>query len=298
MNHHYKTKIAKIASTFEYEQIPVIEKEILHYEIMAFLQNEGFLDNLVFMGGTSLRLCYQSVRYSEDLDFVIKDGFNLEKMSKLADSMKNYFETVVGVGLHVNEPKSIKTNQRQNAKVVVDKWKFSFVTNSERRDLPRQKIKMEIADVPSYTCEIRPIKNNYQTFLGDYKNVSIQVESLEEVLADKIIAFNSTASNNIRYRDIWDIQWILGKDIPLNINFVQNKIKDYYIENFYDKMSGRLIDLKNIIMGESYCNQLNRFLDKKTAEVTVNNEQFNLQTYFVLKALFETVQSQLQSNIY
>ena len=49
---------------------PVIRKELLHYDILFCLGRSGMLDNLVFQGGTSLRLCYGSRRYSEDLDFV------------------------------------------------------------------------------------------------------------------------------------------------------------------------------------------------------------------------------------
>lgn len=37
---------------------PVIEKELLHYDILFSLDKEGLLDILTFQGGTSLRLCY------------------------------------------------------------------------------------------------------------------------------------------------------------------------------------------------------------------------------------------------
>jgi len=50
---------------------PVIEKELLHYDILFCLDKEGLLDQLTFQGGTSLRLCHGSPRFSEDLDFVI-----------------------------------------------------------------------------------------------------------------------------------------------------------------------------------------------------------------------------------
>lgn len=47
---------------------PVIEKEIVHYEIIRSLGRNGLLQDITFQGGTSLRLCYGSQRYSEDLD--------------------------------------------------------------------------------------------------------------------------------------------------------------------------------------------------------------------------------------
>ncbi len=49
---------------------PVIEKELIHYDIFFLLQQkELILTNMAFIGGTCLRLCYGSNRYSEDLDF-------------------------------------------------------------------------------------------------------------------------------------------------------------------------------------------------------------------------------------
>jgi len=35
---------------------PVVEKELLHYKIFQALDAEGLLKNLLFRGGTSLRL--------------------------------------------------------------------------------------------------------------------------------------------------------------------------------------------------------------------------------------------------
>lgn len=47
--------------------LPVVEKELLHYRILDAMMREGFFSSLVFQGGTSLRLCHGSPRYSEDL---------------------------------------------------------------------------------------------------------------------------------------------------------------------------------------------------------------------------------------
>lgn len=48
-----------INSNPEYTAItPVIEKEILHHDIMDVLVKEGVMQSLTFIGGTSLRMCY------------------------------------------------------------------------------------------------------------------------------------------------------------------------------------------------------------------------------------------------
>lgn len=38
----------------------VIEKEVLHHDIMDALIKNGAMQSLTFIGGTSLRLCYNS----------------------------------------------------------------------------------------------------------------------------------------------------------------------------------------------------------------------------------------------
>ena len=48
---------------------PVIEKELLHYEVLSALKESQVLDRTTFQGGTCLRLCYGGERFSEDLDF-------------------------------------------------------------------------------------------------------------------------------------------------------------------------------------------------------------------------------------
>lgn len=50
--------------------LPVVEKELLHYRILDAMMREGFFSSLVFQGGTSLRLCHESPRYSEEIVFL------------------------------------------------------------------------------------------------------------------------------------------------------------------------------------------------------------------------------------
>ena len=47
----------------------VVEKELLHYDILFTQELEDYLNSLMFHGGTCFRLCYDSLRFSEDLDF-------------------------------------------------------------------------------------------------------------------------------------------------------------------------------------------------------------------------------------
>lgn len=59
----------------------VIEKEIFHHDILSALHQNGLLNDLTFIGGTSLRMCHGWNRLSEDLDM----NYSQLKLSSFQD---------------------------------------------------------------------------------------------------------------------------------------------------------------------------------------------------------------------
>lgn len=47
--------------------------ERLQTAVLYGMAEQGAFSRVVFQGGTALRLCYQNSRFSEDLDFVMRD---------------------------------------------------------------------------------------------------------------------------------------------------------------------------------------------------------------------------------
>ena len=82
--------------------LPVVEKELLHYRILDAMMREGFFSSLVFQGGTSLRLCHGSPRYSEDLDFAGGTSFDMDTLkglgSCISDSLSGMGDDVTAQG--------------------------------------------------------------------------------------------------------------------------------------------------------------------------------------------------------
>ena len=83
-----------------------VEKELLHYDIMAALSQSGLLADLVFQGGTCLRMAYGSQRLSEDLDFVGGLDFSPEAYQDLARVIIDYFKPRYGLDIRVKTPKT------------------------------------------------------------------------------------------------------------------------------------------------------------------------------------------------
>ena len=63
---------------------PVVEKELLHHDILREVSEAGLLAGLTFIGGTCLRACYGSARLSEDLDFTGGSDFRRGDLAGLA----------------------------------------------------------------------------------------------------------------------------------------------------------------------------------------------------------------------
>ena len=68
-----------------------ILREYLQYKILEIIFNSKYAQNVVFLGGTALRIIYNNSRFSEDLDF---DNFKLteEQFADLANDVKKGLE--------------------------------------------------------------------------------------------------------------------------------------------------------------------------------------------------------------
>lgn len=254
---------------------PVVEKEILHYDIFHALDKAGLLRNLVFQGGTSLRLCRGSSRFSEDLYFAGGKDFTSSRMQPI----KSCIETHIGA--------------RYGFKVDVDKWQVSVETVPERRDFPRQRIKIEIANIPAYTRELVPLRSNYDFLLG-YNSVLVNAESLDEIMADKLIAFPAS-TKIVRYRDIWDLAWLTQQGAKLNAALVELKIADYRIEDYPGLLQSALDRLPGIVSSKPFKDEMLRFIDSDTIAKTIDDPQFLAYLVKTVGGLFAATASHLKN---
>lgn len=81
----------------------------------------------------------------------------------------------------------------------------------------------------AHTSTIRRVAVNYPELDGMYDDLTIRCQTLEEILADKLILFSATDSH-IRHRDLWDIPWIIRAqeiDFPAVAALVAAKHDDY-----------------------------------------------------------------------
>lgn len=269
---------------------PVVEKEILQYDIFHALDKMGLLKTLVFQGGTSLRLCRGSSRFSEDLDFAGGKDFTSSKMQQIKSCIEKHIGERYGFAVQVKEPKEMALATEYEG-VRVDKWQISVETAPQQRDLSRQRIKIEIANIPAYTRELVPLRSNYEFLLG-YDAVLVNTESLDEVMADKLIAFPAS-TRNIRFRDIWDLAWLGQQGAKLNPALVELKIADYKIADYPGLLQSAIARLPGIVTSKPFKDQMLRFIDSDTIVKTLDNPEFLAYLVRTVNGLFSSMASQL-----
>lgn len=251
---------------------PVIEKELFHYDILFALDQANLLDHLTFQGGTSLRLCYGSARFSEDLDFTGGENFSTAYLVNMKNCLEKYLGTRYGLEVSVKEPKEMMAFSDER-EVKVDKWQLSITTAPERRDLPKQKIKIEVINIPSYSRVPRSLLHNYDFLPDGYDDTLIMVETLDEIMADKLVSLVN-CSRYVRYRDIWDLHWLTQQGASINMIFVQDKIKDYGITDYLSKLDNLLSHLEEIIRGKNFHDEMSRFIPSDVQERTLKKDKF------------------------
>lgn len=240
-----------------------IAKEILHYDILEILYDNPIGKILVFQGGTSLRLCYNNNRYSEDLDFVIAEGFsfNPDDMRFFKRAFQDKILKKYKLEIELDEPKNDENIlKKYTAKILlplVNKQKF--------------KINIEIAQIPSYDNVLKNINNNYPNELNI--NAFIRVESREEIFADKIIALGGRPY--LKFRDFWDIKFLNDLNVSLNMELVRAKINDYKIEDFEEKLRERIEVIKSEDLAQDFINEMSRFLEPRLLDFVNQNHFFN-----------------------
>jgi predicted nucleotidyltransferase component of viral defense system len=250
---------------------PVVEKEILHYDIFHALDKAGLLTDLVFQGGTSLRLCRGSNLFSEDLDFAGGKDFTSQKMQAIKSCIEKHIGDRYGLLVEVKEPREMAMLPDYEG-VKVDKWQVSVETAPRQRNLSRQRVKLEIANIPAYTRELMPLKLNYDFLMG-YGAVLVNTETLDEIMADKLVAFPASVKN-IRYRDIWDLAWLDQKGAKLDPSLVAKKVADYRIESFAQLLGDAIERLPALVAGKPFTQQMERFIDSETILATLAKPGF------------------------
>lgn len=247
-------------------------KEAIHLHVLSALSDAGVLRHAVFQGGTALRLCYGGERYSEDLDFVCgKAGSYLDNIEfeQLVQDALEATQTSLQREFDIDpdrialkppaHPAAIKGDR-----VAVAAWQIVVPIDQTPRS-PTSRVKIEFANVPSY--DSGPNVAKVTQGLVQIQDVILTVESANEILADKAVAL--TARRALKYRDVWDVWYLVNRlNAEADRDVVNRKFADYGTSDVEAKAKQRLDGLTKASTAKAFLAEMRRFLPaKRVAEM-------------------------------
>jgi predicted nucleotidyltransferase component of viral defense system len=264
----------------------VVEKELLHHDILRVLSGAGLLTQLTFIGGTCLRACYGSNRLSEDLDFTGGSDFNRDQLAAMSNTLIESLKAKYGLEINVTDPVREEGN--------VSTWKLKVQTRPGRKDIPAQRINIDVCAIPSYQPRPMALLNPYRVEMGT-SGLILQAQSREEIFADKLVAF-ALRPNRLKNRDLWDIAWLHQQQIKPALDLIKNKLNDHHAQTdaYLNAFAERSASLnKDLEIAKEFRKEMARFLPNETVKETVNSEKF----WEYLSNLLESYHLQLMKTL-
>ena len=163
---------------------PLEQHEIFEMEVLERLKSSRILEQLIFGGGTMLRLCHELPRYSVDLDFwKSKDMDDEQLLIKIQSYLKKYYE--------------ITDAQLKRFTVLVE-MRSSRYPRRLKIEIRRERRDWEVEDRIAFS-PYSPIQ------------VLVRAHTLQQTLRNKIEALIDRGA----IRDAFDLEFIIRKGISL-----------------------------------------------------------------------------------
>lgn len=183
-------------------------KEIYQEIALAALARAGFFQKGAFQGGTCLRIIHHLDRFSEDLDFVLKEPNPNFTWSPYLHAMEDEFKA------HGLQLTAIERSRASTAvkKAFLKDDSFGQILTLQyprnRSDTQTIKIKLEIDINP-------PRHSEYTTHVTNYPfPFSVVAQALPSLFAGKCIAL--LCRQYIKGRDWYDFLWYLRSGVSVN----------------------------------------------------------------------------------
>ena len=211
-------------------------KEVIQEITLAGLARGNFFDKAAFYGGTALRIFYGLPRFSEDLDFTLlsnQPGFVLRPFFKSVEETLNSFGFDVSIEEASKKESDIEsTFLKANTKIHFLKIDAGKKFANKIQDNKRITVKFEVDTTPptGFETEVK--------VLTPPITASVKVLKPSYLFAGKMhaILFRKWKTR-IKGRDFYDLLWYLGQGFPLNLNYLENKMRDGKAWTKPDKMT-------------------------------------------------------------
>ena len=200
-------------------------REVIQEMTLYGLSQTDFFDRAAFMGGTDLRIFHGLNRFSEDLDFILREpdeGFSYAPYTEgLEDTL-----TTFGIDFKVEavEKKHQGSIREGLVKANTKELYLKFYSDEDRSDkiYPTQlsKIKMEVDIDPAEGAQF---EKKFKTRPFGYMLTSCDMPTM---FAGKIHAILCRPwANRFKGRDLYDYIFYLNNGVPYNLAFLNSKMR-------------------------------------------------------------------------
>ena len=264
----------------EYQQqasasTPNVEQEVMQKIALAGLSRGGFFKHAAFYGGTCLRLFHQLPRYSEDMDFTLR-----EKNSNV--HLEDFFPYIIEE-FHLAGHEVVI--QKKDKKMFGRVESAFLKENTEVFDIKFQtkktvKVKIEMDTDPplGFETEDLPLSRPYPFV--------VRCVALSDLYAGKMHALlYRNWKTRVKGRDWYDFQWYVANRVPLNFEHLQKRIREFndeditkerFMEMLHEKLSTTDIEsVKQDVRGFIF--------NQRDIEIWSNDYFLNLADMMVFK---------------
>lgn len=209
-----REKLRRYAATNALEEENAV-KEILQEIALYALWRADFFDCALFQGGTSLRILHGLPRFSEDLDFLLREP---DPDFDWSPHLKGMTEVFAQFGLKLEAQPKPRMDTAIRAALLKDdsiasQLDLSFAGTGHRKAI---KIKLEIdINPPAGSGEA----TTYLDFPADYE---VRHQDLASNFALKIHAL--LCRGFLKGRDWFDFSWYVSRSVAPNLALLQNAL--------------------------------------------------------------------------
>lgn len=207
LSNHYDLKTAE-------DELNAL-KEITQEVVLYALNKVGFFERAYFIGGTCLRVVHSLDRFSEDLDFSLR---NVDPSFKLDEYLERAMDimTPYGYGLTVDEKdlqdKSIQSRFLKDSSI-------KKVLTFKHKQNTRQKIKIKV-EIDTTPPKGATGKTEFIDFPDDFQLLAYDLPSL---MSGKIHAL--LCRPYAKGRDWYDYSWYVKNNCSPNLKLLENALK-------------------------------------------------------------------------
>ncbi len=220
-----REEITKIALQSGLEAYQIEKDYVLGWILAAISQNEQLSDSWLFKGGTCLRKCFfENYRYSEDLDFTIRDTatFHMEKLQSSVLLIAKWVYQNTGIEIDTN--RSIFESLKNSSNQLILQGRIFYhgpASPTSPRAWPRIKFDITSDEVVVNPPELHTINHPYSDG-SSIKDLKVHTYNFYDLLAEKTRAlFDRT-----RPRDLYDVVEIIKRTPKIDQTQFKHALKE------------------------------------------------------------------------